>query len=186
MTAPHRAALPAHWAEKCHAFYRFWSALRGDAMAAPFEAFADAAAPEFLPSTYIVEVTDTAAIVRFQGTELVDRWRKDITGRDVNGFFPPPVKARALANLRNVATLPCGLLARHLAATSAERTIMSDVILLPLAVPLERLPRLVCYSVQDRTRAHDEGLVKSYKTLNSAWIDIGAGVPAAPPLELVS
>ncbi len=136
---------------------------------------------QFMPSVFIHEIVNDRLLVRFMGTELVDRWRHDATGQEFGARLPPEERAR-LAKVSSILTShPCGLLQRGVLGTSTGRDAAFEGILLPLAVNHDAPPRIVVFStILDSLGREEHG-----SALASAgqrwWIDIGAGVPALPP-----
>jgi hypothetical protein len=172
------------WSQACRDFLAHWLTLRKGAPIPATEDFFDSAEPCFAPALYIVELVGDAAIVRLQGSELELRWNAYITGYDLHAGMPGPMRAKSLANMRHVAGVPCGYLARNSYQTSLNRTVTSDLIQLPLGVKAGRPPRVVCLTVMDRDEIWEE-TVSNFKTHALGWIDLGAGVPPAPPLDLL-
>ncbi len=175
--------LRGQWSESCCGFIDYWASLRRGALVPTFEQFSETMSARFTPSVYIVELTDEAAIVRFQGTELVERWAGDLTGHDIHTGFPHYFRSRSLWNMRNVATFPCGLFGRAAYLTSRGRNVTSDHIQLPLAAAEGSAPRLVHYSDKVTDDAVGETIAQYAKIHKHEWFDIGAGVPPTLPLD---
>src|SRR5882762_8201739 len=84
----------------CQGFADRWAELRRGALVPAFDTFIDAAPSEHIPSCYILEFKSHGpAMVRFQGTELVDRWQQDLTGTDIHATLTHFARSRSLANM---------------------------------------------------------------------------------------
>lgn len=169
-------------------FLDHWLALRTPGALMPtFERFLDAAPAGYMPHCYIVEVTDDRAVVRFQGTFLAMYWQKDYTGLDVHDGNREKFKAKSLANIQAMVRHPCGQHVHLHFSTSLGKEAHAEHIHLPLAVQPGRAPRII--SLIWATEPPDgldlvprgERIVRSITLNNVAWLDIGAGTPAAPP-----
>jgi hypothetical protein len=183
---PNKVYLSPDWSAECHAFLEHWCAVRGDGLVPRSEKFLDCAPPQFMPNTYIVEIGSEGAIVRFQGTDLVQAWGKDFTNEELHSRRNEGLKERSLHNMRQVvAHKPCGYVVRITFSSSMGRRMHTEIMVLPLAVQPGRLPRLVCYSLKDPKREVEETLNFYLETHRADWIDIGAGVPRERPLDLL-
>jgi hypothetical protein len=178
-------ALSALWSSELGAFAAYWRSLRDGAIMPTSEIFLDRPAARFVSSSYIFELTDVGAVVRFQGTALVDRWMSDFTGRELHEGRHPSLKARSMANMRQVAEVPCGYLVRLTYGTNLGRKMVANLLQLPLAVKLGRPSRIVCLASVNEGRAGEESIARYLETHNADWVDLGAGVPDAPPLDLL-
>ncbi|MGE4062147.1 MAG: PAS domain-containing protein [Rhodospirillaceae bacterium] len=175
----------ADWSPDCFDFRDYWSSLRGDGVCTTSDAFLDSPSPRFAGHVFIIEFLDGAPVVRLQGTRLEQTWSRDLTGGD---FFPGRshrFRAAGIANLTSVLSHPCGHLARSSYATSTGRKLTSDWIFLPLAVRQERAPRVVGAVFQQGGRGNysDVG-IHHFELHKLEWLDIGHGVPSAPPAAL--
>ncbi len=166
------------------AFFDFWAGLREGALVPTFEKFIGSATGLFTPDCLFLELTDTGCICRFQGTRLVERWQRDATGSDAHLGYDEDFRARVMSNLRNVATFPCSYLNRNTFVLSTGRKVHTEMIHVPLTVAAGRFPRVVIHVAQDVSRESEESVIRSFQDHDSTWIDIGAGVPKAPPFDL--
>ncbi len=181
--------LGAFWSDDCRAFIAHWAQLRGDILLPTSflpttETFFDHPTGQFAPYLYVVELRDDVALVRFQGTVLDERWTVQLTGKDLHDGMPATLRRRSLSNMRQIVSQPCGYLARNTYATSLDRNVTADLVQLPLAVQDGRLPRVVCLSLMQRDDDMEE-TVSGFHTEALEWIDLGAGVPPEPPLDLL-
>ncbi len=178
-------ALSELWSVEIGAFAAHWRSMREGDIMPTFERFLDNPSGRFASSSYIFELTDDGAMVRYQGTELVERWMRDFTGKELHEGRHPFLKAQSLANMRQVADVPCGYLVRLTFSTSIGRRMRSNLLQLPLGVKPGRPPRIVCLASVEEARAGEEIIAKYLETHNADWLDLGAGVPDAPPLDLL-
>jgi hypothetical protein len=167
--------------EACGAFLDFWASLRAPTRIPVLDRFCAEAAATYGPSIYIAELTDHAAIMRFQGAELVKRWNRDATGLNIYATFPHYYQARGLSNIRNVVTRPCGYLGRNLLVLETGGSVASDFIQLPLTCAAGALAYVVHYSITVPIDDLVAAASKDFHTQDCAWLDLGAGIPAEPP-----
>jgi hypothetical protein len=180
------AAFKQGWAPDVLEFFEHWCSLRDVGHAPTSESFLDSPSPTFMSTCYICELTDEGAMVRFHGTELVERWDVDLTGDDIHRARRGPITERSLSNMRHVVEHPCGCLVRISYSTSKARLLHSELIQLPLAVQEGRAPRFACYVQKDVGQDWEETAVRYMETHGMFWVDIGAGVPTEPPLDLMT
>ncbi len=180
------SALGPGWSLDIHAFFNHWNELREGADIPTSEKFLDSPSPTYMSTSYICDLTDEGAMVRFHGTALAERWGRDFTGHEIHDRRTPEFKQHSLMNMRHVVDRPCGYVVRLAFSTSTGRMLQSELIQLPLSVKPGRPPRLVCHAIKDA--GYDAGeFIKLYvKTLEVAWADLGSGVPDSPPIDLIS
>lgn len=175
----------APWSPDCLAFVEHWSSLREGTVIPTSEKFLDTPSTRFAGDTFILDLIEGAPVVRLQGTHLEQIWARDLTGGD---FFPgrsPRFRAAGISNMNALLAHPCGHLARSSYATSKGRKITSDWIFLPLSVRSDRPQRIVGALFQHGGRStFSEVGIHHFELHRLAWTDIGAGVPAAPPVPL--
>ena len=174
-----------YWAPEVGAFAAHWRSMCDGALMPTSEHFLDHPSPAFAPCSYIVELTAAGAIVRYQGSELIRRWMRDFTGQELHDGRAPTFKTRSLANMRQLVSQPCGYLVRLSYSTSTGRKMASDLVQLPLAAKEGRAPRLVCFAHTDIERVWQETVAKYVETHRGEWLDIGAGIPTTPVLDLL-
>lgn len=175
----------APWSADCLAFAGHWSSLRDGALIPTSEKFLDMPSPTLAGHVYILDLIEGAPVVRLQGTKLEQAWARDLTGGD---FFPGRSQRFRAAGLSNMTTLlshPCGHLARSSYATSKGRKITSDWIFLPVEVRGGRPPRIVGAVFQHgASTTFTEVGIHHFELHRLAWLDVGAGIPAAAPVPL--
>lgn len=175
----------APWSAECLAFADHWSGLREGGIIPTSEKFLDLPAPSLAGHAYILDLIDGAPVVRLQGTRLEQVWGVDLTGGD---FFPgrsQRFRAAGLSNMTSLLSHPCGHLARSSYATSKGRKITSDWIFLPVEVRSGRPQRIVGAVFQHGARnTFSEVGIHHFELHRLAWLDIGAGIPAAAPVPL--
>jgi hypothetical protein len=165
----------------CAAFFTHWKSLRKDGALLPTsEDFLDAANPKFAAATMIVDLTGEALIVRLAGTDLVRRWDHEITGETIHAAKPQAFRAKLVENVLRMLEHPCGCRLVNRYATNRQRSIRSESILLPLSAKNGRPPRIVMFSRELDPRDDGEDLTSEHETIEAGWMDIGAGLPAAP------
>jgi len=179
--------LPMHWSDECRAFVDHWAGLREEGVLMPTsDRFMDRPSSDFTPSTYIVDIENDVAVVRFQGSALEERWGASLTGQDIHGGQAARFRQRSILNMNHVIAQPCGYLAMNTYTTSYGREVTADLVQLPLSTAPGRPPRLVCYVGDDPDRSHVDKMTAFTKTIQLDWLDLGAGIPAAAPLDLLS
>lgn len=180
------SALKQSWSPDVLAFYDHWRSLRGEDLMPTSETYLDKSSPDFMGTSYICDLTTEGAIVRFHGVELIERWGADYTGQDLNQGRREPIVERAVSNMTKVVSQPCGWLIKLSFSTSKSRLLHSELIQLPLKVQEGRPPRLISYSQKDVGAEWEETAVRYMETHGMHWVDVGAGVPADPPFDLMA
>ena len=168
-------------AEKCGAFLRHWLALRKTDLVPHCRTFLDGPPFALMPNVIIQEVTSLGLRVRFFGTDMVERWRRDITGSLMGAGFPPAAVERLCLNAAQIVSYPCGMHQIDEVASTMGRNVKFEAIVLPLAVDEGLAKRVVAYShMLDHLRS-EEGNDHFLHTSLNEWVDLGAGMPALPP-----
>ncbi len=173
------------WPASFTAFYTHWLAQRGGELMPTAARSLDDMLARLAPNIYIVEVTKEESLVRFQGTALVAGWGVDVTGKDVCAYRSPRLRQSVLTLMKEITRHPCGYYCRSVYTSAAGRNVIADIIRLPLSVQPGRPPRVINYKYESETLEPGDTSWVSYKNTYQGWIDIGAGVPAMPPVELV-
>lgn len=165
------------------AFVDHWRQLaRRDGMLIPHSTdYLDHAPAALMPAMFIQEVLDEGLMVRFMGTELVSRWRRDDTGKIFGAHLSAQDRARTVRAGKIVTEHPCGMVQHGVMKTTAERTAIFEAILLPLAVEAGRPKRMVVFSILNDPLARDEHGKQFSAPGEREWFDIGAGLPAILP-----
>ncbi|MDX2141760.1 MAG: PAS domain-containing protein [Rhodospirillaceae bacterium] len=167
----------------CRAFFDHWRHLpRGPGGFAPLaSAYLDHAPPALMPSTFIHEIVDDGLLIRFMGTQLVERWQRDDTGKVFGGHLDQEARARLVTVAKTIVEHPCGMLQHGIVTTTAARRVMFEAVLLPLRADADHPPRVVIYSAFLDRLARKEHGGKFAAAGERCWLDIGAGVPSIPP-----
>jgi hypothetical protein len=166
----------------CASFLFHWKALRGDALVPTIEAFLDRPSPAHAPWLFMAEIRGDDLLIRLEGTGLVTRWGRDLTGDKLFRDRSPDYVRKVAENYRTVLEHPCGYYALNQYLSGRGRNVRVRVLYLPLMPKPGRQPRIVGYSVELQRRPFDdESLLASRTTVEAEWIDIGAGVPASAP-----
>ncbi len=168
----------------CAAFLDLWRGLRQDHAVPVITRFCEALTGAFAAACSIAELHDNAAIVRFQGAGLIERWGQDLTGRDLYGTFPYYARTRALANIGQVCAHPCGYFGANRVAVPDKGLVASHFIQLPLASDDSAPSYVAHFSVVGPPPPATRSNAHYYESRNTGWIDLGAGVPARRPYLL--
>jgi hypothetical protein len=180
---PDGACMGLFSSRQCQGFFDHWRDLpRRPGMLVPhIDDFLDAAPAALMPSVFIQEVLDDGIVVRFMGTELVERWRHDLTGKVFAGNLDAATRARLLLVAATVCRHPCGLVQLGSFALTSGRPVTFEAVLLPLAVDSDRPPRMAVYSRILGMLERNEHGSHFAAAGTRAWLDIGAGLPPTPP-----
>ncbi len=179
------AATVKDWPASCGDFHMHWLSQRGDQLMPTSEQSLDDMLARLAPNIYIIEVTENSSLVRFQGTALVTRWGVDVTDKDVCAFRSRQLQQSVLTLMKEITRQPCGYYCRSVYTSAAGRHVVANIIRLPLSVQPGRPPRVINYKHESDTLEAGDTSWVSYKNTHQGWIDIGAGAPAMPPIELV-
>ncbi|MBL8643789.1 MAG: PAS domain-containing protein [Rhodospirillaceae bacterium] len=172
---------------RCQAFLDHWRALprRAGAVLPHTNDYLDKAPATFMASVFIHELIDDRLMVRFMGSDLVQRWQRDDTGREFAGSMPLSARQRVAGIAKTLIMHPCGMVQHGVMGTSAGREATFEGVLLPLAVDADAPPRIVVFSAVLDNLARQEHSHTIASAGQRDWIDLGAGVPAEPmPLPL--
>lgn len=143
--------------------------------------YLDQSPARLMNSVFIHEIVDDRLLVRFMGTDLVQRWQRDDTGLEFGAHLPLSARMRLSAIAKALALHPCGMVQHGALGTSTGRETMFEGILLPLAVNPGAPARVVVFSVLlDQWERQEHGS-KLASAGERSWLDIGAGTPAVPP-----
>lgn len=166
----------------CASFLAHWKSLRNEALVPTIESFLDRPSPLHAPWLFMAEIRGPDLIVRLEGTGLVGRWGRDLTGERLFRDKSPEYVAQVADNFRNVFEQPCGYYALNHYQSGRGRNVRVRVLYLPLVAKPGRLSRIVGYSVELQRRPFDdESLSNTRMTIEAEWIDVGGGVPARAP-----
>src|SRR5688572_8352462 len=118
--------------ETCAAFLAHWRSLPRQGLVPPSRAFLDSAPPAFMPNVFLHDVEEAGLRVRFMGTALVERWRRDHTGRLLGEDAGETARMKLRAQAVRIVEQPCGLHQLGRLMTSSGRPIHFEAVLLPL------------------------------------------------------
>jgi hypothetical protein len=159
----------------------YWHRQRHGAAMPTTEDFFDHVPPRIAPSLILFEHQAHALIVRYLGTQLVERWQKDLTGQNWLGFNPHLNAANLVANFMTIIRHPCGGCAESSFVTSTGRELRIETFSLPLAVRAGRPPRVISGSFALAAMGFDERARGWMAPRTLHWIDLGFGLPATAP-----
>ena len=167
--------------EPCRIFLRHWSELPKTGLIPHSRAFLDAAPAALMPYVMIQELMPEGLLVRFYGTGLEKRWQHDLTGRFFAEHYPQPARERLRSNVSHLVSHPCGMHQMNGSTSSAGRKMLSELVVLPLAVDAGRPHRVVGFSQPMETlNVHEHG-AQFVQTAVCEWFGIGDGTPTEPP-----
>jgi hypothetical protein len=173
------------WSQKCWDFLEYWKSLRGGALMPTSETILDTLPGKFVSAAYIVELTESESIVRFQGADLLTQWGVDRTGQDIGSHRSSKLQATILAINRTIVEHTCGYISQSSNTTSRGRDVDICIIRLPVAVKAGRRPRVVACVDESQMPGEREEAWNKYRVVGHAWCDIGAGVPDFPPSPIM-
>lgn len=167
--------------EPCRVFLRHWMALPKTGVVPDGRDLLDSSPPALMPHVTIQEVMPQGLLVRFFGTELERRWRRDLTGCFFGQDYPSQTRARLYSNALQIVGHPCGLHQIVEVLSNAGHEMHSEVVLLPLAVGVGRAPRIVGFSHALDALGREEFLEAFKHNTRNEWFDVGAGTPTRQP-----
>ena len=123
-------------------------------------------------------------ILRIVGTRHVDRWGRNLTGKNYLDFVPPDAKQLAWARIRLIVEHPCGTHSFRVEKFHSGQTARLESLSLPLR-SRDGLPdQIIIYSreVEDPdARPWKRGPAQEFVSyLDNTFIDIGGGIPLDP------
>jgi len=122
-------------------------------------------------------------IIRFMGTSRVEMWGQDLTGKDALAIMSHNVALAARGNITTMLDHPCGMFYIAQYTTPTGRDIEMENITVPVGND-EGLPRrLLSFADETATVAYSDPLGEVRSVSKRTWLDLGAGVPAKPPLK---
>lgn len=176
-------ALPDSMSEKGQSFVDHWQSLRDGSELPTSEAFLDNADPALQPLISLNDVDPKAGTnkVALFGTALVDLWKVDLTGREVQQFLAPDQAERLTTDLFHCTLKPCGIWEISSLRTTSGRVICWEMVTLPLKQNAKGISRIArYYNILDRPQSGEliEDILHFYK---KEWLDTGSGVPDEAP-----
>lgn len=165
--------------ERCQIFLAHWESLRGGEMVPSLKDYLANPNPALQPNVMILDVISRSEIpIRLFGTALVDLSRADQTHRDfMHAFSTPGMTDRFAEVALMLVSRPCGLTTIKAAITANGKEIELDMITLPLRSDDGAPPCLIAYVTCISDLDPDDFLYQVGEYRESAWVDIGAGVP---------
>jgi hypothetical protein len=145
------------------------------------EDFFDRVPPRLAPFLILFERQDDALTVRYQGTQLVERWHEDLTGKNWLGFNPHLNAKNLLANFMTMSQHPCGGCAQSSFVTTIGRELSIETFSLPLAVRAGRAARIISGSFALENMGFAEHARGWMAPRALQWVNLGFGEPAFAP-----
>lgn len=168
-------------ADSSKTFVAHWLQLKKDKPFTSSADFLDNPHPELAPNCIIMEIVGTSITLRLEGTDVVNRWGIDETGKNVQFSNEPKVVHSLLRNGESMHTQPCGLRSFMELGVRPNLTLLMEVVILPLAVEEKRPKRLVCHSAMLERGFFNDSSARWQRTHECHWIDIGDGTPTNKP-----
>lgn len=164
-------------AEQTRAFFEHWRGLCSDDAVPDVQDYLDHILARVAPYLLMYDYSGDDLIARFQGTNIVQRWTKEITGQSwftVNPYIP---KALVLANCRDCLDYRCGVWGQSIYVTTSGREVPLENMMLPLRAKAGRPPRFV--NISSLLEVMGEGEIGKARVVTRAmsWLDAGFGVP---------
>ncbi len=172
----------------CRALFEYWLKIRGS-KAVPFRSdLRPGDIASLLPNLIILEYRDPDQLIyRLTGTEIVYRMGYDFTGKNLYEIAIPEEVDSARYQFDSLRAQPCGLVLNLLLRSKRDVAFVAELIFLPLSDRDGTINQLVAIvgEIKDDDKSRHTSKVASMTALNSAFLDIGCGVPAkwARPLK---
>lgn len=165
------------------AFVDHWQSLRQGGALPTSQAFLDNVQPALQPLISLNDVDENGQnqVVLF-GTELVEVWQSDLTGKNVAEFITPDQAKRLTTDLVICAKTPCGIWEISTLKTTTGRTIAWEMVTLPIELNDPKRYRIARYHNILEPTAKGELVADIMHFQQKRWLDIGSGVPDADPL----
>lgn len=177
------AGQPDGLSENALVFFNHWQSLRdGDALPTS-QSFLDNAQPALQPLISLNDVDDQGnnMVVLF-GTELVDLWQSDLTGKNVSEFITPEQAHRLTTDLVICAQTPCGIWEVSTLKTTTGRRIAWEMVTLPIGLGDPNRFRIARYHNILEPTKKGELVADILHFQQKEWFDIGSGIPQTMPL----
>lgn len=168
-------------------FVEHWQSIRGDGNIPTSTDFLDNVEPSTQPFVSLNDVTTKShnRVILF-GTGLVDLWKVDLTGKEVQEFIDEDQANRLTTDMLKCAETPCGIWEVSTLRTTTGRTIGWEMVTLPLDLGEPDRYRIARYHHILEPTKKDELIQDILHFQQKEWIDVGAGLPADAPLMKVS
>ncbi|NKB44043.1 MAG: PAS domain-containing protein [Alphaproteobacteria bacterium] len=165
------------------AFVDHWRALRNGKPVPTSQDFLDQVDPEFQPFVSFNDVEQSGRnVVALFGTGLVDLWKVDLTGKQVNEFVDNERADRLTVDMLRCAEKPCGIWEVSTFRTTSGRVIGWEMISLPLVLDDPDRIRIARYHNVLEPTEKDELIQDILNFQQKEWVDLGFGEPDAKPL----
>ena len=171
--------------QNCVGFFEHWKSVRKDGALVPLQSdFLDHPHPLYAPHLYIIEMVGRNLIIRLMGTRLVERWGRDRTGEDLLKDQPDNFRDVLLANGMTADSTPCGFKTVIEFASTTGNRMLIEALSLPLDTGQENVVRRVTFSEVAEKRDYQDFTGQYLGTPEAEWVDVGAGIPDQPPLNV--
>jgi hypothetical protein len=136
-----------------------------------------------MPYLSLIEVRPPSSLVfRVAGTALCERFGMELTGRDVMEITPAEQRARRYGRYYAVATRPCVLQNRGGLTGGSGTVVAYESLFLPVRRAGQDLPVVLGALIEHRLRHVPADPIAAIPIPDeTAFIDIGAGIPAQVP-----
>lgn len=160
-----------------------WSRLPRHGGVPPRDSFDPMSIARILPVVSLIErFSDEEWRMRVVGTEIERRWGRSLTGLDYRQITSPAAAAATLREFAAVCAQPCGSWAmRHLKLESGRR-VDAETLRLPLRARDGSVSLILSCSgeLSGRFQEDSDRRREVITLIEQQFLDIGAGIPAAP------
>jgi len=165
------------------AFVTHWQDLREGEAVPTSQAFLDNVQPALQPLISLNDVDENGQnqVVLF-GTELVEVWQSDLTGKNVTEFISAEQARRLTTDLVICAKTPCGIWEVSTLKTTTGRTIAWEMVTLPVGLDDPKRHRIARYHNILEPTDKNELVADIMYFQQKEWLDIGSGIPDTAPL----
>ncbi len=165
-------------------FLAAWRELCRDEATPHFRTAFQQLSPKILPRIVILEKTpEVKYIIRFMGTARALIWGEDLTGKDFMLLMPDSMRTTANRNMTTMLDHPCGMSYVADYVTSSGRELLIEHITVPVDNDAGLPRRLLNYAEEVTTGDYVDPRGQVQAVSERQWIDIGAGLPAKPPVK---
>lgn len=182
--------LPAGDAPSARAqrFLDYWRSLPKEGLVPRRESFDPAAVVSLLPDLILCRYEfgpPPRVVFSLIGSRHVDRWGRDLTGRDYLAFLPAQDRDAAWQSLRNVVEHPCGTHGFRAEVYRSGKVVLLETLILPLRSRDGAADRCIAYCCEapgfEKPRWDVSAGREFRATSRERYLDIGNGVPGATP-----
>jgi hypothetical protein len=185
---PANDAVRARMAPAFRRFLDYWESLPAEGLVPRRRDIDPIALRDHLPDIILARFEDgeRRLVLRLVGTGHVARWGSDLTGRNYLELIPEPVRPVAWARLRLIVDHPVGTHTFRLESYQSGRTVRMESLSLPLRGPDGPVNMMINFSREAERVVQPPSLLGPGQafvdTLETRYIDLGAGAPRDPPL----